>query len=401
MKSAIDEGAARVACRLREAGYEAWLAGGCVRDLLLGSAPKDWDIATSAVPEEVQRLFPHSLAIGAAFGVVQVRLDGSSYEVATFRADGEYLDGRRPERVHYARTAAEDVARRDLTINALLMDPETGEVVDHVGGVRDLEAGLVRAVGPPAARFREDRLRLLRVVRFAARLGFEVESATWFAVLAEAPNLPVVSPERITAELEAMLLGPRPGEAMRLLEVSGLVEACVPYPRPAGLSDQLDLFPGAAGGLEREEQLAVGYGLCFAAHDPAEPALRERRLSRRLLRAVADLHAAAPRFDGEEVGAPQLRWVEHGSARSVAAYLACSDRARRARWDRATAWLRQNPVSSAARLRGGDLVPLGIPAGPQFKEVLGAVEDAALEGRIKTRDEALEFARSLAAPRSR
>ena len=181
MSRAQDAAAKTVTERLAGAGHVAYINGGAVRDRLLGVAPNDVDVATSARPEEVAALFPDSRFVGAAFGVVLVRVNDQSIEVATFRSEGPYLDGRRPSAVRFA-TEEEDVRRRDFTVNGLLLDPATGEVIDHVGGRRDLEARILRAIGDPHERFREDHLRLLRAVRFAAQLGFEIEPETRAAV---------------------------------------------------------------------------------------------------------------------------------------------------------------------------------------------------------------------------
>ncbi len=173
--------AREMVARLRSDGHVAYFAGGCVRDLLRGETPKDIDIATDARPEAVQKIFPRTYAVGAHFGVIVVLEGGFQFEVATFRSDGAYLDGRRPTEVHFA-TAEEDAARRDFTINGMFFDPTTEQVIDFVGGRADLEARLVRAIGDPGERFAEDRLRMLRAVRFATVLGFEIEATTWEAL---------------------------------------------------------------------------------------------------------------------------------------------------------------------------------------------------------------------------
>ncbi len=199
--------ATAVVRRLRDAGHVAYLAGGCVRDLLLCREPKDYDVATDARPDRVRSLFHNTQAVGAAFGVILVRLGRSVVEVATFRTDGTYTDGRRPDTVTFA-TAEADAQRRDFTINGLFMDPLDGDrVIDHVGGRADLDAKLIRAIGNPDERFAEDHLRLLRAVRFAARLGFEIEPATAVAVRRHSSELPRVSPERVADELRRMLFG--------------------------------------------------------------------------------------------------------------------------------------------------------------------------------------------------
>ena len=397
--SAERAGAVRVARRLREAGYEAWFAGGCVRDHLLGRPPKDWDIATDARPDEVQSIFRRTVAVGAAFGVVQV-LDGDeSYEVATFRADGDYVDGRRPSEVHYSPSRIEDVRRRDFTINALLMDPETGAIEDHVEGRADLEARLIRAVGVPQERFREDRLRMLRAVRFSARLGFEIEEATWSALVQEAPHLSVVSPERITQELEGILASPRPGDGIRLVESTALAKACLPARRGEALAAWLDRLPSAsaAEGLSAEARLRVGWALVHAELDrkAAEGALRARRLSRATTRGVIAL-TEARRTVTQEAGGPVFAVARSPDASAVAALLRCDDPPAAQVFEAARARVRAHPPPAEALLDGADLRGLGLPPGPAFKRILTAVEHAALEGRIQTREEALALARGLA-----
>ena len=201
----MENAARRIVEVLRSAGHEAYYAGGCVRDLLLGKTAHDYDIATSARPDEVTALFPRTVAVGAHFGVIMVIEENKPFEVATFRNDGNYGDGRRPDSVTFA-TAEEDAQRRDFTINGLFLDPVSNEVIDFVGGRRDLEAHVIRAIGDPALRFNEDKLRVLRGVRFAAALGFKIEPATWEAIRAFAGEVPVVSAERIRDELSRIFL---------------------------------------------------------------------------------------------------------------------------------------------------------------------------------------------------
>ncbi|MCX5675205.1 MAG: hypothetical protein NTX87_09360, partial [Planctomycetota bacterium] len=203
-----------VIVRLREAGHEALLAGGCVRDLLLGRPAKDYDVATSARPEEVLRLFPKALTVGVSFGVVVVADGPLQVEVATFRSDLGYTDGRRPDQVAFT-DARHDAARRDFTINGMFLDPAGGEVVDYVGGRKDLEARIIRAVGDPRARFAEDHLRMLRAVRFAAELGFAIDGGTAAAIQELAPKAARVSGERVAMELERLLTAPPEGRRPR------------------------------------------------------------------------------------------------------------------------------------------------------------------------------------------
>lgn len=214
---------------LRENGHEAFLVGGGVRDLLLGRAPKDWDVATDALPARIETLFPKTVAIGKAFGIITVVPDqGNPVEVATYRADSPYADGRRPESVVFT-NAREDARRRDFTINALFLDPATGEIRDYVGGRADLDAHRIRAIGDPTVRFAEDHLRLLRAVRFAATLGFAIESATFAAIQQLAPHIHRISAERIRDELFRLLTESRKaGEALQLLRDSGLLKEILP-----------------------------------------------------------------------------------------------------------------------------------------------------------------------------
>ncbi|MEI8311074.1 MAG: CCA tRNA nucleotidyltransferase [Verrucomicrobiota bacterium] len=219
--------ATRIVRRLRDAGHEAYFAGGCVRDRLLGRTAHDIDVATSARPEEVQKLFPRTVAVGAQFGVIVVLEGGVEFQVATFRADGVYLDGRRPESVTF--TSAEgDAQRRDFTVNGLFFDPIEGRILDFVGGEADLKAGIVRCIGVPAERFREDKLRLLRGVRFAATLGFRIDPPTWSALREMASLITAVSAERIREELVKIFVHPSRVRGFDLLDESGLLEVLLP-----------------------------------------------------------------------------------------------------------------------------------------------------------------------------
>ncbi len=214
--------------RLRAAGHCAYLVGGCVRDLLLGATPKDFDVATDARPDRIMDLFPNSGRVGAHFGVVLVRGGAAQIEVATFRSDLEYSDGRRPEAVHFESDPACDAQRRDFTINGLLLDPETGQVLDFVGGRADLEKRTVRAIGDANARFAEDHLRLLRAVRFAARLDFRIEPDTFEAIRANRASLAKVAAERIREELTRILTEGGARYGFELLDATGLLEIALP-----------------------------------------------------------------------------------------------------------------------------------------------------------------------------
>ena len=220
--------AREIARQLRAAGHAALFAGGCVRDGLLGRAPKDFDLATSATPDQLEQLFKRTVATGRAFGVIQVVLAGHPTEVATFRRDLGATDGRRPDAVAFS-TPEEDAQRRDFTVNGLFSDPETGAIIDYVNGRADLEQKIIRAIGAPRERFAEDYLRLLRAVRFAATLEFAIEPATLAAVQELAPRSGAISAERIQQELSRLLVeSPHPGQALRLLQRSGLLAVLLP-----------------------------------------------------------------------------------------------------------------------------------------------------------------------------
>src|SRR5437762_13468042 len=221
------DSATEIVRELRSRGHEAYLVGGCVRDMVMAIEPADYDIATSARPEEIVEIFPRTESIGAQFGVVLVIYHGKPFEVATFRSDEAYVDGRRPTGVVFT-DAKQDVLRRDFTINGLLYDPTTEQVIDYVNGQADIQAKVVRAIGDPHARFEEDKLRILRAIRFGARLGYTIEPATWDAVRAMAPKIHQVSSERIREELTRILTEGQAARGFRMLEECGLRAEIIP-----------------------------------------------------------------------------------------------------------------------------------------------------------------------------
>ncbi|MCP4645622.1 MAG: CCA tRNA nucleotidyltransferase, partial [bacterium] len=220
-------GAESVCKALTKADHRALFAGGCVRDTLLGAEPKDFDIATSARPDEVMALFDHTVPVGVAFGVVLVMVPEGTFEVATFRQDGPYDDGRHPSRVEFT-DEEQDALRRDFTVNALFLDPDTGEIIDYVDGQNDIRQRIIRCVGNPETRFREDHLRLLRAVRFAARLDYTIDPATRTAIRDLAPLSVDTSAERVRDELVKMLTEGAAGRAFRLLDETGLLPHVLP-----------------------------------------------------------------------------------------------------------------------------------------------------------------------------
>jgi tRNA nucleotidyltransferase/poly(A) polymerase len=381
---------------LRAAGHQAWIIGGAVRDLLIGTMPPDWDVATSAHPADVQALFHRTIPVGVQFGVVRVRLMGAEVEVATFRADLGYSDGRRPDAVRFT-DLREDVLRRDFTINGLALDPGNGEVVDLVEGIADLRAGRIRAIGNADARFAEDLLRPLRAVRLAARTGFSIESGTWEAVRRAAGSVAVVSVERIAEELKKTLLSSRPGLGWSLLADSGILEAVLPEvaggPSVAQVSSALD----ASVGSDAETMWAN----VLWPIGPAGSAgtLRRLKYSNHFIRDTSEtirLGQAASRFPIEDRAAAKKLLREARAAAGLAVLAVC----------RQVEGLDDRPVREAREfllglgpedlwplrlLTGDDVLAAGIPRGKGVSEALCALEDAQLRGEVTTTEAAKAF----------
>ena len=436
------EEAKRISATLRERGYEAYLAGGCVRDLVLGREPADYDVATSATPEVVLGMFERTFAVGAHFGVVLVapREEEARFvtEVATFRSDAAYSDGRHPDAVRYTSRAQEDVLRRDFTINGLLLDPmreiadPRGAVIDHVGGLADLDAGVVRAIGRPELRFEEDRLRMLRAVRFAARFGFELEPATLAAVRALAPRIHAVSRERIRDELTKMLTEGRARRAFELLEATGLLAQLLPeiermngVEQPPQFHPEGDVWVHTLLVLDQLDagcSTTLGWGALL--HDVGKPATFRRAPDRirfdghvEVGMAVAAEICRKMRFSNDEThqiialienhmrfaDAPQMKastlkrffrlagFEEHLALHRMDCMAAHKHLENyeyvRERWQATP----EEDVRPARLITGRELIAAGYEPGAQFREMLQAAEDAQLEGAIGTTEEALEL----------
>lgn len=391
-----DTYATQIVTRLRAAGHEAYFVGGCVRDMVLGIEPSDYDIATSARPEDVMELFPRTEPIGARFGVVLVIVRGVPFEVATFRSDDVYLDGRRPSRVVYT-DAKQDVLRRDFTINGLLYDPVGTEVIDYVGGQADIDARIVRAIGDPRARFAEDKLRILRAVRFGARLGYTIEEATWAAVQAMAPEIGQVSQERIRDELLRILTEGQAAHGVRLLRESGLAGVILPE---WSWSDRLDRMLDMLG-TSVEADFAMGVLLSECPPEEVGRVTGRLHLSNREAAHVGRLVSGQRRFaDVRMMTTAALkrflrteRFEDHLELyrlASVARHADLEDL-----WflrDRLGEWTRED-LAPAPLISGEDLINLGFSPGPAFKRILTAVEDEQLEGRLEDRAAALAFVR--------
>jgi poly(A) polymerase len=420
--------------RLRAAGHEAYLAGGCVRDRLLGREPQDYDVATSAPPEAVQGLFPRTIPVGAQFGVILVVERGARFEVATFRSDDAYVDGRRPSAVHFG-SAQDDACRRDFTINALFEDPLTGDIHDFVEGVADLRAGVIRAIGDATARIAEDRLRMLRAVRFAARLGFRIDPATRAAVVAAAPTLPDMAAERIGDEVVKILTEGSARRGFELLDATGLLPVVLPeVARMHGVAQSPDHHPEGdvwEHTLLLLDQLAPGVPETLALgallHDVAKPLCAGRKGDRitfyghpttganlaveicqrlrrsratwervdylvrhhlRLVQAPEMRLATLKKMLGED-GFPELSRLARldalASSGDLRFVLFC---------ERRKAELGAEALRPPRLLGGTELLALGYRAGPRIGEILRALEDAQLEGEVRTREDAEALVRA-------
>ena len=447
--------AAEIVRTLREGGHQAYFAGGCVRDLLLARDPADYDVATDATPQQVMRIFPRTLAVGEQFGVVLVpnsasehalsgedarRSTSSRYaavEVATFRSDGGYSDGRHPDEVRFTKDPREDVRRRDFTINGMMLDPATNEVLDFVGGRDDLKAGIIRAIGDPELRFSEDKLRMLRAVRFAARFDYQIDPATLTAIQKLAPGIGQVSCERIREELTKMLTEGRARAAFELLDATGLLQEVLPeiakmkgVEQPPQYHPEGDVFlhtlllleklqPDASGSISKS--LAWGALLHDVGKPPtfrsapdrirfdghvdvgvkmAEEILRRLRFSnyetgqilalvenhmrfgdvQRMKQSTLKRFLRMPRFD-EHLELHRIDCLSsHGHLDS---YEYSREQLRS---------MQPEAIRPKLLITGRDLIAAGYEPGPRFKEILTAIEDAQLEGRLTSPKAAMEYA---------
>lgn len=423
-----------VIAKLRSGGHEAYLVGGCVRDLLLGAKPKDFDIATDARPDRIMDLFPNSGRVGAHFGVVLVRDAFSQVEVATFRSDHDYEDGRRPASVHFERDPRADVLRRDFTINGLLMDPDTGSVLDYVDGRADLDRRLVRAIGDPDSRFQEDHLRLLRAIRFAARLGFEIDSATFEAIRRHHASIAKISAERIRDELVRILIEGGARRGFEMLDASGLLADILPevaamkgVEQPPQYHPEGDVWKHTLLLLEQLDHPTATLALGALLHDVGKPPtfrVADRiRFDGHVEEGVKLAHGILTRlrFSREEMEQVEalvdnhmrFKDVDRMKQSTLKRFLRLPD------FDEHLELHRLDCLSSNKRLEnyelvkshreaftdehlkpaplltGTDLIAEGYEPGPLFSEILSAVEDAQLEGRIQSSGEALAMVRQI------
>lgn len=422
---------------LMDQGYEAYFSGGCVRDMVMGLEPKDYDVATSATPPEVMRIFPHCHSVGAQFGVVVVVDDGDQFEVATFRSDAGYADGRHPDRIVYT-SAREDVMRRDFTINGMLYQPLAGELMDLVGGRDDIQAKIIRTIGEPESRFAEDKLRMMRAVRFAVHFDFTIEEATFQAIGRHASEILQVSWERIKDELLKILTGPRPAEGLTLLDRTGLLKVILPemtalkgVQQPPQFHPEGDVWNHLVIMLknlrqprpEQSERVTPTLAMAVLLHDAGKPAtfaLEERirfdnhtkvgeemaeevcrrlRFSRQETEAIKSLVAQHLRFmHVREMRPGRLKkfltgpnFTEHlelhrldciGSHGDLSNFEFCAQKLQE--------YEKEEPLPKPL-LNGHDLMAMGFTPGAIFKEILAEVEDAQLEGAISSKEQAREL----------
>ena len=413
--------------RLRDSGYEAYLAGGCVRDGLLSREPQDYDIATAARPEEIEKLFPHTIPVGSQFGVMMVVLEGESFAVSTFRFDGPYLDGRHPSHVRFS-TLQEDIMRRDFTVNGMMYDPDRDLVIDLVDGRKDLQRGVIRAIGDARQRFEEDRLRMVRAVRFAATLGFTIEETTLQAIREQPQAITRVAWERIGEEITRILTEGAARRGFELLDATGLLAVVLPeIEAMKGVEQSPEYHPEGdvfthtliALGYLRHATETVAYGCLL--HDVAKPVcmrreearitfyghtdtgaemaveiLKRLKRSRSVWERVSYLvknhlrHTQAPnmrlstlkRFLGAE-GVEELLEVCRIDALAANGdlqyYNFCQAK---------LAELKREDLHPKPLLLGRDLIAMGLKPGPIFQHILKQVEELQLNGELRTREEA-------------
>ena len=431
MSPLLRKKADRVVGRLVEAGHQALYAGGCVRDMLRGEKPHDYDVATEATPEQVEALFERTVAVGRRFGVVVVVLGEHQVEVATFRADGDYVDGRRPDAVRFCE-AREDALRRDFTINGLFYDPLADEVIDYVGGRADLAAGVVRAIGDPEARFREDALRMLRAVRFTARFGYRLDPATEAALRAHAPDVARVSAERVREELARILTGPNRGDALELLRSTGLLAVVLPgvdamhgCEQPPEFHPEGDVFTHTRLALDALAEPSAPLAFGVLLHDVGKPLTRSeedrvrfnthdkvgaqaaRRVCERLRFSTAEAEHVVG-LVGQHMKFMAVRQMresklkrllrdprigDHLELHRVDCLASHGDLSNYAFCKEKLESLGEDEIRPPRLLTGDDLIDLGYRPGPMFSTILERVEDAQLEGEIDSRDAALSLVR--------
>ena len=422
--------------RLIDAGHTAYFAGGCVRDTLLSIEPKDYDIATSATPAEVQDLFPKSNAIGAHFGVILVKANGFPFEIATFRHDGSYKDGRHPESVSFT-TPEDDASRRDFTVNGLFQNPQSGEIIDFVNGQQDLKAQCLRAIGNPTERFQEDALRLMRAIRFASTLGFQIEPATWSAICENSDLLAKISAERIRDEFTTIITSKHRARGFDLLTESGLMKHIVPEvydligcEQPPQWHPEGDVYTHTRIMFDMlADEPSAELALAVLLHDIGKPATYSYDQADDRIRfnghdrvgtEMADTILHRLKYSNHTIDevcamvANHMNFmnVQHMRTAKVKRFMArptYGDEMELHRVDCASSngftdnyeFLRAKEQQFAAEplippqlITGKDLIELGLSPGPQFTEILNTIQTEQLEGRLTNKEEAIDYLRN-------
>lgn len=398
------QAATKIVTVLRDHGHQALLAGGCVRDILLEVDPKDFDVATNAPPDRVASIFHSTKLVGVQFGVVIVRLGGCETEVATFRSDGDYHDGRRPESIQFA-TAEQDALRRDFTINGMFLDPIADQLIDYVAGRADLDARVVRCIGDPKQRFAEDHLRMLRAVRFAARLGFTIADDTFAAIQQNAASIARISPERIRMELELILSHPSRSTGWRLIVESGLLDHL--SPAVAWTADESARTGAILDHLPDDAPLLASVAAMTTHMEPkqAADACRVMRFSNQMADAVESVLEWTHRLIiAEALELADLKMLRaspnYAAIKLLSSAAMDADNQPRDALDatiRAADAIEPYCVAPSPLIRGEDLMTLGIAPGPRIGAILDCVYRAQLNETVNDRDAAMNMARELAA----
>ena len=426
------QSAGEVVTALQAAGFKAYFVGGSVRDRLLGITAKDIDIATSAKPDQVATIFPDCKMVGACFGVTLVKHNGISFEVAAFRRERNYLDGRRPEEISYTDDPETDARRRDFTVNAMFYDPVKDQVLDFFGGKSDLDRGIIRTVGDPDERFSEDYLRMLRAVRFASRLNFEIEAETASAIKRHAAKTAKLAPERVKEELDRMLMGPLPSRAVKLLFELDILDAILPevaamhgVEQPEEFHPEGDVLIHTLLMLDHMKLPSPALAWSILLHDVAKPATR-------FIDEDGRIRFFGHEEEGAEIAAKIMSRLRHSGDLTDAVYHAVRNHMRFAHVDKMrTAKLRRligeenfatelelhridcmgshgkidnylllldrlsefgsEPELPRPFVNGRDLITAGLKPGPGFGGILNEITDLQLSGDLKTRDEALDY----------
>ncbi len=423
------QSALQIVHTLRDSGFQAYFVGGCVRDLLLKKRPKDFDVATDARPEEVAKLFKKTIPVGAKFGVMLVVMDGENFEVATFRVDKGYRDGRHPTGVRFT-DAREDALRRDFTVNGLFYDPVGRKVLDWVGGQKDLKQKVLRAIGDPATRFREDRLRMLRAVRFASVLRFKIESNTFRAAKKLHKKIHEVSRERVRDELIKMFTGPDPARALTLLDKSGLLREVLPevekmkgVAQPKAFHPEGDVFVHTRLLMEKLQNPSLVLAFGCLLHDVGKPDTYKRsdrirfnghdrvgaRITQRILERLRFPNDIRDRIVACVEGHMRFKDVRQMRESTLKKFLqrdtfeteleqhridCLASHGDLSNWrflKRKIKTLTREEIKPKPLLGGREILALGYSEGPLIGKILRAVEEAQLEGEFFTKEQALDW----------